>query len=337
MSKAISVSFNVNFKGVGIVNYNFPTKRAGQDHMAAKSIFVQSENTLKPYTSRNCILHEVLKEPFAFKLLSQSNLPEDRVRVNLSKYRMLRGNLDATEGCTLKRKSAFCMTDALPAEECDSIFTEYIAKGNMGGGCTRDKVNNTSLSSYVNIDLDALQFISTNHQINAAAIDPGVFDRGSKSYENVKAIWEENYPETPMPDVKYFNKVDSQGNVCSQYSTMGVKLSDADVASIVLWFMQRFAQFSLEKRDAFLKFHSFTDIIINTTSGKEKYITLSDLQNRLTSEDWSVFSSYAETDTPVSCEHIFQHIEESKNASKAEKAEKVAKAKKAKVETENAK
>lgn len=328
MNKVLSVCFDVEFKGKGIVNYNGPGKKNGADHVYAKSFPIKIDEgdaiVRKPYVSRNCILHTVLEEPPLFKMLSQSPNVEDRFRVNISKYRLLRGNLDAAEEAVLKRKSSFMLTDAEPTERCDSLFDENCGKGNMGGIFSRDWVNKTHFKSSVRIDIDSLQFIPTDTQSNNATISGDDFDLTSRFAQSGKlaAIWSENYPNTPLPTVQFFDRCERGKSVpTSVFSTQGFKISDKEVAQLVIWLLDRFAALCLEKKDAYLEFDAFKNIEIRTTGDTEHFASIKELKERLDSSGFEVASSYLMTDNPVKYDHILEKINESKDATKAKKAE----------------
>lgn len=327
--KIRSVSFDVIFSGTGIVNRDGSTKKyvnnSLQDVLEAKKYLE------KPFVSRDCILHEVLSEPFGFKLLSQSASDLDRLTVNMSPYRMLRGNLDATEGATLRRKSSFMMTDAYPTENCDNVYLASHAKGNMGGVFYSEECAKTEQKSQVEIDLSALQFISTDNQLTASALNKDIFKTKDSK---VVALWNSYYPHTPFPSVSYFLK--GKSAVGSAFQTEGVKLSAQDTANIAINFIESLRAFSLTKKSSRLNFASFEKCTVNTDSGPHLFDSIDDLVAALKAEDFEIVSEYKETAQLFDYSKIVEGIQKNKADSKEEKAA-LAEAKKAAKKAEKTK
>lgn len=316
--KITSIAFDVYFRGEGVVNRDGAGEQvingSKQDVVFAKKI------NGKPFTSRDCILHEVLEEPFGFKLLSQSPNPLDRLEVNLSKWRMLRGNMDATEKATVRRKSPMMMTDAKPTEQCSDIVLTSSAKGNMGGVFYTENAGDVEQRAKVIINLSELQFISTDSQLTPPAVFADTFDTDNVGYEEIARIWAENYPNTPFPTVAYYTKGrDGDGVDVGAYQTEGVKLSDRTVADLVLWFLDRISSFHLTKNKAYLHFDRFDNVSTFGEGGSHSFMDMSELREHLLSSDFAVNSAYTETDTVRDYSGILAHIKNSKDDAKKNK------------------
>lgn len=318
-NKITSIEFYVTFRGCGIVNRNYVGSKM-IDGVWQKDVSLAKQINGKPYVSRDCILHEVLAEPMGFKLLSQSSEETDRLEVSLSKFRMLRGNLDTN--ADTKRKSPIMMTNAFATKECGDVYVESRAKGNMGGTFYSEDVGQTEHESKVVINLNELQFISTDGQLRARAVDSEIFGPDAPGHLKIKAIWEMNFPNTAFPSRKYYIKGkpgSADTHLRGAFQTEGVKLSDKDTAELVKFLLDGFRRFHLTKRSSELKFAKIDRVMLHTELGIEQ-ISAEDLDRLLDSPDFKVNSFYNETDTMRDYSHIKQAIESSKEASEADRA-----------------
>jgi hypothetical protein len=322
--KIRSISFDVKFTGQGIVNRN---GSGSIFELGLKDVLLAKKIGGKPFVSRDCILHEVLAEPNGFKMLSQSSNQFDRLEVNLSRWRMLRGNLDATENATIRRKSPLMMTDAYPTEACDSIYIDTRAKGNMGGVFHVETVHKTELQSKVAVDLAELQFVSTDSQLGFPALPNNLF--GANPDPRVVDIWNRYYSNTPFPTASYFMKGDASHGNSAAYQTEGVKFSVADTVDMVKLLVKKIKDFRIQKKDSWLQFHSIVNAVASTPDGPRHYPDVESLLADMSDVSFDVHSIYTPTTKLFDYSKIRDEIErrkkESKESKELAKAEKKAK------------
>lgn len=296
MSKVTLISFDVLFRGQGIVNRN----GAGERHREQYSFAKRAANN-KPFVSKDCILATALEEPFCFGLLSRSSVDLDRLEVNMNKLRILRGNMDASKGANLRRKSPLMMTDALPTENCSS-FSEYnystcemIAHGKGGNPFYEDHVLETEFRSRVALNLSELQFISTNSAFGAPNIEEGIFAPSNEGHDQIKRIWDENFPNTPFPAIAFYRKGRPGSLMTTAYQTRGVKLSNKEVAVLAEFLISSFENFVLQKNSGYLEFFTFENVSINTSDGPIALKDIAELRDRIRSDSFEVNSFYEHT------------------------------------------
>lgn len=181
----------------------------------------------------------------------------------------------------------------------------------------------TEQKSEVEVDLSALQFISTDNQLTASALNKDIFKAKDS---RVVALWNSYYPNTPFPSVSYFLK--GKSAVGSAFQTEGIKLSKQDTANIVINFIESLRAFALTKKSSNLKFASFVKCRANTDSGIHFFDSVDDLIAALKADDFEILSEYKETSQLFDYSKIVEGIQKSKADSKEEKAA-LAEAKKA--------
>lgn len=338
-----SILLKIELDGQGIVNFDDSSQRflfngtkfkdlfhAHDNVKYAKKVLYKDENgNLTDYKikiSSSCIRKAIFDKDLVGQNTNFVMNKEILYSQLGSPYFMLNGYmLTVQDGNSFKKKSPITLLSAI---QTNGAKTKLETRTRSGKKMVKTDVNNDSDTSLFTeedagemtyeskgiINLNELQFVSLDDY----------YDRWSFSSDDFDTF--KKYMKMSLPtfnsEVKYFKIKDS----VNSFPELGFKFSDADVDTLVKYFLKRLLETEIKRNSAnarisSLKIKFVNDAIADTFKSEDGWIdikTLQDVENLIIQPD----EYYVETDTDLSVELRSKLIPEVKEPNKKKKTKK---------------
>jgi hypothetical protein len=293
-----SILFKLNLKGQGVVNFDdekqrflyYDTKLSHLYHpynniKYAKKVLYKNENgELDNY--KLIISSAALKKGlFNTDMVGQNTnfvLNEELSFSQLgSCYYQLNGYVIPNKsGLSLKKKSPITLCDAI--QTCNAMSTIQTCTRSGAKDTTSDisdtslfneeKVGDIKYTAKGNINLNELQFVSTDDYYDRFAFSSDKFDIFKRYMKS----------ELPLFDskIKYYEL----NNKANSFPELGFKFSDNDITSLVKFYFKRLLSFRIERNNSYAAIESLevkivNDAIIDTYDNPNGWITITSLDD----------------------------------------------------------
>jgi hypothetical protein len=317
-----SIRFNVNFEGVGCVNFDETSqkwflKAAGllkgdastnDNNLFAKKVFFsegEDEYGFKYKVSSECIRHAIFDDTMPYQNPTVANIPSTLYTAIAHPDMLTRGYV-ITRGKdgkdALRKKSIFAISDAVEVGSCRHLmdFDFHTRSGNKKDGNAeadtkstsiyrKENVGNLNYTSSGFINLLEAQFISADLLYDRMAVD---VDGG---------VCEEIYLSTLKRnlvnfDPKFRHYYKTNCIVKDEFSERGILLNEESVDMLVKRLLKNILNIHIERRGAYLNTMSLT-IWVNTNEGESESfeVTLDNIDDFY----FGYYPSYTEADNEL--------------------------------------